>query len=246
MTGLARWRRFAYLLAQHPLHLHRALVRRGLALGWVDDFATVWDQLRPPGVPVTDYAAFQALNYHYAAQWRERYPTGDHWEAPEGGRARLFGYVQRREWHPLRWWPAAWALRQCRTILEYGAGAAPFAHGMVTAWPGRLPQLTVADQPGLLLDYCARRFAAHPNVRVCLAAQALDQPYDGIVCTEVFEHLPDPTREAIHFMDRAQVLVFDYCTSDQQAHYELLRLVRQRGSVRGPNWQGLYVWRGRR
>jgi hypothetical protein len=238
----ARWLRFAYLVAQHPLHLHRALVRRGLALGWVDDFARVWDALRPPSVPVTDYAAFQALQYQYASAFRDRYPGGDHWDDVGAQRAHLFRLLHRREWHPLRWWSAAWALRKCRTILEYGAGAAPFTHGMLTAWPGRLPTCTVADQPGLLLDYCRLHFADEDRVLVEEAELALAFPYDGIVCTEVFEHLPDPTVTACRMMAQARVIVFDYVDTDQQDRETLFGLFRAHGTLTGPTWQGLYVW----
>ena len=196
-------------------------------------------------MPVTDYASFQVLNYHYATQWREQYPTGDHWDAPEGGRARLFGYVHRREMHPLRWWPAAWALRGCRSILEYGAGAAPFAHGLVTAWPFRLPALTVSDTPGLLAAYCVHRFADLPRVTVMEAEASLSHTYDGLVCTEVFEHLPDPFLTATRFMHCAPRIAFDYVDDGHPQRTAVLTLFHAQGHLTGPDPRGLYLWRRR-
>ena len=235
--------RLAYLIAQHPFHLHRALVRRGLALGWLDEFAVSWDHLRPPGVPITDFASFQALAYHYATQFRERFTNGDHFEDQAGAYSRLFSYLLRGQRHPLRWLLAAWHLRKCKTVLEYGAGTAPYASGMTRACPWR-QHITVADQPGLFLDYCRLRFKDELDVRVVpITSETVWAQYDGIVCTEVFEHLPDPVARAKWMRQTAATIVFDYVDEGTPARMQVLRDFDRAGCLSGPDSRGLYVWR---
>lgn len=247
--------RLAYLLAQHPLHLHRALVRRGVALKWIDDFRPFWDTVRPPSLPITDYASFTWLEYHFAAQFRARHTDGgDHFDDKDAQYARLLSYVKRREMHPLRMLLAAWHLRHCRTVLEFGAGAAPYSYFISTAWP--LPwrqEVWLADMPGLLFKYQAYAFRYTKHWFPCLDVtkdDVLGRQYDGIVCTEVFEHLEHPIDTALKMMKAAPIICFDYVEDTAQTRNSLLRPLvfnafKSEGTLTGPDKRGLYVWRRR-
>ena len=242
--------RLAYLLAQHPIHAHRELVRRGLALGWLDDFRPFWDLVRPASLPITDYASFQWLAYHFASRLRAKYPTGDHFDDPDAAMARLLSYVLRREMHPLRWLPLAWHLRGCRAVVEFGSGAAPYAHGVDTAWPGR-QEVIVADLPGMLHDYCRWRFERSERVQA-VTVDGLERAIasgwyaDGWVVTEVFEHLHDPILTARWIVKAARrVVCFDFVEEPGRAftRRKTLEVFRESGELRGPDRRGLYVWR---
>ena len=227
--------RLLYLLAQHPFHAHRWLVDRGLAQGWVREFAQFWDRVRPPGLPITDYTSYLWLEYYFSAKFRERCRTGDHFDDPDAEFARLLSYVRRRERHPLRCLAQAWHLRRCRTVLEFGAGAAPYAHFVRRAWPRR-QKVVGADVPGLIAKYAG---SVSPHT-------SLWSRYDGVVCTEVFEHLSDPVGTAARLRWCAkQTLVFDYVNDGSYRREVTLDEFRTSGRLTGPDARGLYVWRRR-
>lgn len=246
MTRLRRAARLAYLLAQHPTHRYAQRVRRGLELDWLDAFLPYWKMIRPPGLPITDYASFQAVRYHFAAKFREANPEGDQWNNPDQKYSRLLSYIWRRAMHPLRWLPSAWHLRDCKTVLEYGAGAAPYACGVDSAWPLN-QRIAVADIPGPLQDYCAWRFRGHPRILVMGLDPAHAMSPDGIVCTEVFEHLPDPVKVADWMTRSARVIAFDYVLDMEPIarvrRADTLTVFAMTGRVSGPDARGLYVWR---
>lgn len=227
--------RLCYLLLQHPFHLHRWLVSRGLATKWIRDFAPFWDTIRPPGLPITDYASYTFMEYVATGEFRAEHPTGDHFDHPAAQVARLLSYVKRREMHPLRMLKVAWVLRRCKTVLEYGAGAAPYAHFIKTAWP--LTQTVwTHDRPSLL-----ERYQRWTNVHS--TSQPFALKVDAIVCTEVFEHLDDPVSTAKRMMAKANVICFDYVNDGKDGRTDTFAAFRSRGRVEGPDKRGLYVWR---
>ncbi len=247
-----RLARLAYLLAQHPFHLHRALVRRGLALKWIDEFREYWDTVRPPSLPISDYASYTWLEYYFSARARERHPDGDHFEDLDWQYARLLSYVKRREMHPLRMLTAAWHLRRCAIVLEYGAGAAPYAY--LVQRLGLRQTVYLTDLPGLLQDYCRWQFRP-PQFRVFDAEQAFQRAGDraysqhygvgGIVATEVFEHLDKPMLTAQQMMQAASLICFDYVQNGEPDRADTLVSFEDNGTLTGPDARGLYVWRRR-
>ncbi len=235
---MAKLARLAYLLACHPFRLHQALVRRGLAQKWIRDFLPFWDTIRPPGLPIKDFASFTFLEYWFSAKFREMYPDGDHFECEEAQFARLLSYVHRREMHPLRMLKVAWHLRKCREVLEFGAGAMPYAHFIETAWPLKQFVWTADVEGTLLFDYQMWRLGfSH------FADCALIQKYDGIVCTEVFEHLNNPAWTAIQMMAASPLICFDYVDDGSEKRRLTFEKFRMAGALTGPDKRGLYVWR---
>ena len=250
MSRLRRAARLAYLLAQHPLHLHRGLVRRGLTLGWIDAVRPYLNApgVKPVGLPVDEYSSYQAVRYILAREFRQAHPTGEPWEHDYNP---ILSHLWRREMHPLRWLPAAWHLRNCRTVLEYGCGVAPYAHGVTTAWPFA-QQLVVTDLEGPFLNYCRWWFRGDSRVTVLSVDMVMPEDhrapeirgrFDGIVCTEVFEHLADPVKVAEWMTRNAGVVCFDYVDDHSDARRATLRLFASHGYFRGPDARGLYVWR---
>ena len=236
-----RLTRLAYLLAAHPLRLHQALVRRGLALQWIDAFRPYWEVVRPPSLPLTDYASFTWLEYHFAQVARARHPVGDHFDDPDFQLGRLLSYVKRRELHPLRMLPAIWALHECDTVLEFGSGAAPYAYARVGLPPRQW--ITLADLPGPLFDYVKWQYRDTDTVDWQAPEEALECPWDGIVCTEVLEHLPDPLETVQRMTKQAPHIVFDYTPmSAPGPRYAVFRHFETTGVLTGPDPRGLYRW----
>lgn len=233
--------RLAYLLACHPFRLHQALVRRGLAQKWIDDFRPFWDRVRPPSLPISDYASYTWLEYFFSARFRQMHQDGqDHFEDQDAQYARLLSYVKRREMHPLRMLKVAWHLRNCQTVLEFGAGAAPYAHFLKTAWPID-QEILVYDIPSLLFKYA--KWWIGWLWPLASEELALRKRYDGIVCTEVFEHLEMPLETAKKMMQAAPMICFDYVDDGSAIRQSTLTWFAVNGKLTGPDKRGLYVWR---
>lgn len=240
-----------YLLLQHPFHLHRWLVRRGLYQGWINDFIPFWNTIRPVGLPITDYASYTWMEYYFTTKFRERLPSGDHFEDTAAQYARLLSFVKRREMHPLRMLKVAWTLRKAERVLEYGAGSAPYAHFVERCWPTRQWVLTYDLPKTLLQQYQHWRWPTiigmlHGNIGSLYSDPlASAYSYDAIVCTEVFEHLQGPLETALKMMDAAPLICFDYIDEgDNDLIREfVLSTFKHSGDLTGPDKRGLYVWR---
>lgn len=226
-----------YLLAQHPFHFHRWLVQRGLYQGWIKDFIPFWDTIRPQGLPIRDYTSYTWLEYWFTQHFRTLYPTGDHFDNLSAQYARLLSFIKRRETQPLRCLKQAWVLRHCDKVLEYGSGAAPYAKFITSAWPST-QRVYPYDIPSLLQRYASQ---------YCMLAVGVENPldcdWDGIVCTEVFEHLEHPLATANQMMEAAPIVCFDFIDDGHPERKDTLAAFRAYGRLSGPDARGLYVWR---
>lgn len=213
-----RFGKLAYLAALYWLGLLPARYECGRWLR--TDFNPFWSSMgRVPFKSVDEFEIARAF-YAQCFKMTEQPMPG----SPEDARAlwnedvtvcHLFSFIARREQHPLRFLKWQRWLPWHGDVLEYGAGAAPYADAMTTLWPWVGPSITVADIPWHLHDYQQWRFKDTDRVQVVTLpvpwpAQAL---FDGILCVETLEHVPDPLVTARHLMGLLKpggVLVCDY------------------------------------
>jgi SAM-dependent methyltransferase len=175
----------------------------------------------------------------------------------------LFSTIGRRELQPLRFLRLMRHLPWRGSVLEYGAGAAPLAHGLAVAWPFMRPNVFVADIEWPLFAYCRKRFAMDPGVACVPAEYAIGTPmtrnlYDAIVCTETLEHVWDglgTVRRLMESLKPGGLLLYDYGAqskdqpyaphgmSQREATLALIEALGQR--IYGPDRRGLRVVRKR-
>lgn len=170
----------------------------------------------------------------------------------------LFSTIGRRELQPLRFLRLMRHLPWRGRILEYGAGAAPVAHGLSMAWPFARPLVIVADIDWPLLGYCRRRFAGDPETFV-MALPSIGDGYDAIVCTETLEHVwagPATVRRLMAALKPGGILLYDYGVQTKDQPYaphgmsqrdETLKILEELGTlVYGPDKRGLRIVETRR
>jgi SAM-dependent methyltransferase len=112
----------------------------------------------------------------------------------------------------------------CRSLLEYGAGAAPITHAILEHNSCKSDcEFVIADLPTLVFHYAKHKFRQCSNVEaVVLDAEhsfrfETDRKFDAVFCCQVFEHLTEPLETAKRFAEMLTddgVLYFDFAMSD--------------------------------
>jgi SAM-dependent methyltransferase len=191
--------------------------------GWLRDFNRFWYSIGC--VPFKSVDEFEVTRHFLAQSFKasEQPMPGTNTEAALLWRddvtlCHLFSFIARREQHPLRFLRWMRWLPWHGTVLEFGAGAAPLADALDRAWPFPAPDIVVADIDWHLHDYQKWRFEGHPHVTVMtLPPAGMIFPagglFDGILCTETLEHVPDPLQTARQLMGLLKpggVLIADY------------------------------------
>lgn len=220
-----RWeRRFARLLWAGTLYVLGLIpwwYRHG---HWLPDFDAFWTSSGERG-PFVFVWAFEKYRTYLAKQFKatELPMPADQVEAAKLWRepsvlCHLFSFIARRELHPLRFLRWMRWLPLKGEVLEFGAGAAPLADALDKRWPFPRPTITVADIPWCLHDYQKWRFRGVRKTRIMTLRpdgpiMAAGGVYDGILCVETLEHVPDPMRTArqlITMLKPGGTLVCDY------------------------------------
>jgi SAM-dependent methyltransferase len=86
-----------------------------------------------------------------------------------------------------------------RSLLDVGCGNAELLSLIAQRFPGR--QLSGVDLSQVAVDANQARFAQMRFSVANVETEALPGPVDAIVCSEVLEHLDDPTRALRHIRD---------------------------------------------
>ncbi len=128
---------------------------------------------------------------------------------PEG-RTRLLHFWQEQPGtyyeHPLpllrqEWYHAAnagyvhggfWAaLPPGGLVLDYGCGTAEVAR---LPWIARGGAIILVEASVACLDYLKAKYAGYPSVQIRSGVGAWERlgPFDGLICTDVMEHVPHP------------------------------------------------------
>jgi SAM-dependent methyltransferase len=198
--------------------LHRRLVHANLALAWFHEFARYWTEvlgnrpLEPPD--------FQFLRGVYRRRLQDFTLDGrphlDVWQSPETV-AVLLSAVYREALHPWRHVDTVRLLPRGARVLEFGCGIAPYTTMLLRGF-GLRWRCAIADLPTLPSHYARWRLGDTVGWRELDAmAPDLGGPYDAIVCSEVFEHVPSP-REMVDRFHAALVpsglLLYDFIASD--------------------------------
>jgi hypothetical protein len=95
----------------------------------------------------------------------------------------------------------------------------------------------VYDVPSLLSRYSSQYST------VVIGTHPFDCNWGAIVCTEVFEHLNNPSWAAIQMMTVCPLICFDYVDDQSEKRRLTFEKFRMAGTVTGPDKRGLYVWR---
>lgn len=197
--------------------------RRGF---WLWEFNGFWMSMKPKEHPVgfANVKEFEKYRQRVAREFLSADPGPISRDPITAANAwldskvicHLFSFFSRRELHPLR------ALHWMRwlpwkgEVLELGAGAAPLADFLDKRWPFSSPVVSVADIPWVLHDYQMWRFPRgwpHHHVTTIDPIKPLKGKYDGILCVETLEHVPNPlatARELHSLLKKGGILVCDY------------------------------------
>ena len=221
-------RRFARLLwlvllyALDPRLLHVVRYRRAR---WLTEFNAFWTSGLHKRTPFDTLRQFEAYRTHLAKQFHGAHfpmPTttveaAHVWRDPTAA-CHLFSFIARREQHPLRFLKWMRWLPWSGQVLEFGAGAAPLADALDKSWPFPRPTVQVADIDWLLHDYQRWRFRGVQDVHV-VTIPTTGVPwtgtglFDGILCVETLEHVPDPLQTSRYLMGLLKpngILIVDY------------------------------------
>ena len=219
-------RRFARLCWLTGLYACGLMPWRYRQARWLREFNAFWTSGIHKRTPFDTLRQFEAYRTHLATQFHAAHfpmPTTSEeaasvWRDPTAA-CHLFSFIARREQHPLRFLKWMRWLPWSGHVLEFGAGAAPLADALDTSWPFPRPTVTVADIDWLLHDYQKWRFrdVQHVNV-VTLPTTGVDwaggtRLFDGILCVETLEHVPDPLQTARRLMGLLKpngILIVDY------------------------------------
>ncbi|MBN1493701.1 MAG: methyltransferase domain-containing protein [Candidatus Omnitrophica bacterium] len=106
-------------------------------------------------------------------------------------------------------------------VCEFGSGFAPIASGLSKFYRHFNVQITCVDIPTILLHFIRWKFKEKRFVRVVKVEPnndaPLDEQYDTLFCTTVFEHLPRPLNAVKHLHAHIKTggyFIFDYIKSE--------------------------------
>ncbi len=220
----------ACLVLAKKTHFHEFLVNVGLNRQWFDEFVDYWrDALDGRPLTVLD---FHNLRFHYRTKsqytrtlnWDNPQEHLKNWQSPNNT-SSIFNYVYKLALQPISSRRLPRILKENMRILEYGCSLAP----MYRTWRkyfNHIPtQWVLADIANLSFHYARHTYGRDLEAEFVLIKEDMfsdplkqvDEAFDLIVVSEVFEHLDKPRYIAEYLLNRLNkggLFYFDYIRSE--------------------------------
>lgn len=241
IINIARMYFFGALL---KVGIYQRLVYGNFILNWFEEFRKFWIEYLS-GRPI------DVIDFHYLKSlYRSKFQNVEH--GNENDKKNFLEAWQKHEnihilfhtiWYHaktayLSFYPFLKYLPKKGRILEYGCGIAPITQGLLKYQPHRKYEFTIADIIQINFLYAVYRLGNYKNVEYLILAPYENcikkaVHYDVIICSAVFEHLPNPLEVVADFYESLKpggMLIFDFIKGQSEG-LDTKKAVEERSAV---------------